>query len=467
MKKTKIVCTIGPASEDVETLKKMLKCGMNVARFNMSHGNHEYHKMLIDNVKKAREELGVPCSIMIDLKGPEIRIRQFENGKVCLKTGHRFVLTTKNILGTEEYVSVNYSKLPKILKINDRILLNDGLIELKVVDKKDDCVYTKVVVGGELSNNKSINLPCVNLQMPFLSEVDKNDIRFARDMDADMIALSFVSNASDVITVKKFLSKIEYENVMLISKIENRFGTENIAQIVDVSDGVMVARGDMGVEIDYEKIPSIQKQIINECNCKGKVSITATQMLESMVSNPRPTRAEISDVANACIDGSSCVMLSGETSAGAYPVESVNAMRKIVEECEKDIVQVFGCDYTQNESLGAAIGYSACELAETIGASSILVVTKTGNTAESVSRFRPYANIIASTPVKKTYHQMACLWGVYPVIDKEFKSIDELLKSSKQKALETKLVKKGEMFVEVTGIKAGECGVNLIRVDKY
>ena len=467
MKKTKIVCTIGPASESVDTLKKMLKAGMNVARFNMSHGNYEYHKMLIDNVKKAREELSCPCAIMIDLKGPEIRIRDFADGKVCLKAGHKFILTTKKVVGTNEYVSVNYSKLPQILNAGDRILLNDGLIELKVVDKNQDSVLTKVIVGGVLSNNKSICVPSVSLQMPFLSDNDKADIEFAKSVDADILSLSFVSSASDVMCVKRFLSKIDFQDVILISKIENRFGIENIEEITNISDGVMVARGDMGVEIEYEKIPSIQKQIINTCNCKGKISITATQMLESMVNNPRPTRAEISDVANACIDGSTCVMLSGETSAGAYPVESVSAMRKIIEECENNMSEVFSCGYVDNESVGAAIGNAACNLSQTLGVSSILVVTKSGTTAEDVSRFRPYANIIASTPSEKTYHQMSVLWGVMPIKDKEYKSIDSLLASSKLKALETKLVKKGELFVEVTGIKAGESGVNLIRVDKY
>jgi len=467
MKKTKIVCTMGPATENVEVVKKMMKCGMNVARFNMSHGTHEYHKFLIDIVKQARAELNLPCAIMIDLKGPEIRIRQFENGRVNLKTGSKFILTTKKVMGTNEYVSVNYSKFPQILSLGDKILLNDGLIELKVLETNAESVLTKVIVGGELSNNKSINLPSIELDMPFLSECDKRDIEFAKEMDADMISLSFVSSADDVMLAKRFVHKIGYDDVIIISKIENKFGTENIEEITKVSDGVMVARGDMGVEIEYEKIPAIQKKIISACRKYGKISITATQMLESMINNPRPTRAEISDVANACIDGSTCVMLSGETSAGNYPIESVDAMRKIVEECEKNIKDGGDSSFKDKDNISAAIGYAACDLARSLDSNSILVVTKSGTAAESVSRFRPKATIIASTPNKKTYHQMSALWGVVPIMDKEFSSIDELLSSSKQKALATKLVRSGELFVEVTGLRAGESGINLIRVEKY
>ena len=338
MKKTKIVCTIGPASSDLETAKKMIKAGMNVARFNMSHGNHESHGALVSIIKKAREEMNACVALMIDLKGPEIRIRQFENGKVVLKRGQKFVLTTQNVMGTQDYVSVNYSKFPKIVQKGAKILLNDGLIELKVLDTNSDSVLTGVVVGGELSNNKSINLPGCKLEMDFLSESDKRDIDFAKQIDADILSLSFVSSPKDVLDVKKYLAKIGFDNVKLVSKIENSVGVENLEEIVKVSDGVMVARGDMGVEIEYEKIPSIQKKIIKLCRKYGKVSITATQMLESMITNPRPTRAEISDVANACIDGSTCVMLSGETSAGAYPIESISAMRKIIEECEKEMI---------------------------------------------------------------------------------------------------------------------------------
>jgi len=468
MKKTKIVCTMGPATESLEVVKKLIKEGMNVARFNMSHGTHEYHEKLINVVKQARSELNVPIAIMIDLKGPEIRIRQFENGKVCLKNGQKFVLTTQKIMGTNEYVSVNYSKFPKVVMSGDKILLNDGLVELKVIDKNADSVLTKVIVGGELSNNKSINIPNVDLGLDFLSECDKSDIEFARDVDAEMISLSYVSGKEDVLKVRRFLQKINFNNVMLISKIENRLGTENIDEIVDVSDGVMVARGDMGVEIEYEKIPAIQKQIISACRKQGKISITATQMLESMVHNPRPTRAEISDVANACIDGSTCVMLSGETSAGNYPVESVNAMRKIIEESEKHMPERKLEKFKdKGGNLSASIGYAACGLAESLGVSSILAMTKSGQAAASISRFRPNAIILACTPSKKVYYQMSALWGVVPLIDKEFSSIDDLLYSSKQKALETKLVKRGESFVEVAGLKAGESGINLIRVETY
>ena len=467
MKKTKIICTIGPTSESVDVIKKMIRNGMNVARFNMSHGTHEYHKMLVDNVKQARKELSVPCGIMIDLKGPEIRIGQFENGKICLKHGQKFILTTKKVLGTNDYVSVNYSKICKILNIGDRVLLNDGLVELKVIDKNNESVLTKVVVGGELSNNKSINIPNIKLDMPFLSEVDKSDIEFAKMVDAEFLSLSFVSGEEDINIVRKYLKKIDFSNVMIISKIENHSGVENIDEIVQSSDGVMVARGDLGVEIEYEKIPNIQKKIIDTCKKYGKLSITATQMLESMVYNPRPTRAEISDVANACFDGTTCVMLSGETSAGNNPIESVLVMRKIIEESEKGLSKLGVEEFVNKKEVSASVGFSACNLARSLDLNSILVVTKSGITAQNVSRFRPNVTIIASTPNYKAFNQMSIMWGVYPVIDQEYSSIDELLNSSKRKALDTKLVSSGELFVEIAGDRVRESGVNLIRVDRY
>lgn len=467
MKRTKIVCTIGPASSDVETMKKMIRAGMNVARFNMSHGNHESHMKLISTLKQAREELGAPVAIMIDLKGPEIRIKQFDGGRVVLKKGQKFVLTTKDVVGSVDGVAVTYKKFPLIVNVGTKVLLNDGFIELKVVDKNKDSVLTEVVVGGELSNNKSINLPDVSLEMPFLSDADKLDLEFAKHVDADIVSLSFVSRKQDVIDAKRFLSQIGANEMLIVSKIENQFGIDNIEEIVSVSDGVMVARGDMGVEIDYEKIPAIQKRIISLCKENGKLSITATQMLESMVNSPRPTRAEISDVANACIDGSSCVMLSGETSAGGYPVESVRAMAKIIEESEKNFVNKWQQDFVDKKSISASVGYAACNLANSLGVNSILVVTKSGLAAESISRFRPKQVIIACTPNLKTYFKMAACWGVVPLLDKEYTSTTELLSSAKTKALNTRIVKKDELFVEVAGVNPGESGINFVRVEKY
>ena len=467
MKKTKIVCTLGPATASVEIMKKMIKAGMNVARFNMSHGTHESHLELINNLKRARAELGVPVAIMIDLKGPEIRIRQFENGSIMLQRGARFILTTKNMVGTNEYVSVNYSRFPKVVTKGTRILLNDGFVELKVIDVNNDSVLTEVVVGGQLSNNKSINLPDVHVEMDFLSSMDKADLDFAKYVQADIISLSFVSSAKDVLDARKYLDKIGFNDAIIISKIENKFGVNDIDEILAVSDGIMVARGDMGVEINYEKIPAIQKNLIALCKKHGKISITATQMLESMMYSPRPTRAEISDVANACLDGSTCVMLSGETSAGNYPVESIIAMGKIIEDCEKELLNPVENLKCENQSVNTAIGLAACDLSQSLNTSSILVVTKSGEAANSVSRFRPTATIIACTPSERVYYKLAALWGVVPIMDKEFNSIDELLASSKQKALATKLVKKGELFVEVAGVKAGESGINFVRVEKY
>ena len=467
MKKTKIVCTIGPASSDFDTMKKMIRAGMNVARFNMSHGTHESHLKMINTLKQAREELGAPVAIMIDLKGPEIRIKQFEEGKVVLKRGQKFVLTSQDIVGHIDGVSVTYKKFPAVVDVGTRVLLNDGFIELKVIDKNKDSVLTEVVVGGVLSNNKSINLPGIDLDMPFLSDADKLDLEFAKYVDADIVSLSFVSKKQDVIDVKRFLNHIGASDVLVVSKIENNFGIENIEEILAVSDGIMVARGDMGVEIDYEKIPAIQKRILSLCKENGKLSITATQMLESMINSPRPTRAEISDVANACIDGSSCVMLSGETSAGTYPVESVRAMSKIIEESEKNFVHKWQENFVNKNNVSASIGYAACNLASSLDVNSILVVTKSGLAAESISRFRPRQIILACTPNLKTYYKMAACWGVIPLLDKEYTNTAVLLDSAKDKAVSTRIVKKDELFVEVAGVNPGESGINFVRVEKY
>ena len=464
MSKTKIVCSIGPACNDVEIIEKLALNGMNVARFNMSHGTHESHKEMIEKVKKVREKLNIPIGIMIDTKGPEIRIKNFENDKIFLNIGDEFTLTTKDIVGNQKMVSVTYKKLPKILKIGSKILLNDGSIELEVKKLTKDDVICLVKTNGELSNHKSINLPGIKTDMPYLSEQDKSDILFAKEMEADFLSISFVSFLSDVKDVKNYLKQIHYNKVQIISKIESEDGVKNFDKILSCSDGIMVARGDLGVEVDFVKLPTLQKKFIKKCTDAGKISITATQMLESMIYNKRPTRAEISDVANAIYDGTTAIMLSGETASGKYPVESVSTMRKIAEEVEKELHYHTSEFKTHNTS--SSIGYAVCSLADTENVKLINVATKTGDTARFVSRFRPNVPIVACTPDRKTYYQMSILYGVIPILEKEYKNMDDVLKNGMERVKQTNLVKKGDKVVQTGGMKAGKSGSNLLMVKK-
>ena len=464
MNKTKIVCSIGPTSSEVSVLENMIDAGMNVARFNMSHGTHESHKALIDSVKQARENKKRPVAIMIDTKGPEIRVRQFKNGKVLLKKDDLFTLTAEDCIGTQERVSITYAKLPKILKKDTKILLNDGNIELRVESCKGQNILCRVVNGGELSNNKSINLPGVKTEMPYLSEQDKKDILFAKEMNADYVAISFVNYAEDVLQVKNYLKEIDFKYVKIISKIESEEGVKNYDQILRVSDGIMVARGDLGVEIDFVKIPVLQKEFIRKCNQEGKISITATQMLESMITNPRPTRAEISDVANAVFDGSTAIMLSGETASGKHPVEAVETMKRISLEAESYTKNQDCPIHTRNTSKG--LGYAAFALSQTNGVEAIVAVTKTGETALNISRFRPNVPVIACTPNKNTYHKMSLYYGVVPVLDETYKNMDQVNASSLNKALSTGIVSKNEKVVLVSGLKAGKSGNSLLVIKK-
>ncbi len=464
LNKTKIVCSIGPATSNVEVLEKLIDAGMNVARFNMSHGTHESHKQLIDAVRAARERKSEAVAILIDTKGPEIRVKQFEKGKIFLQNGDTFVLTTEDVIGNEQRVSVTYAKLPKIVTKGAKILLNDGNIELQVTKSKGKNVECVVVNGGELSNNKSINLPGIKTQMPYLSAQDKSDLLFAKQMQADYIAISFVGCADDVLSVKEYLQQIDFRDVKIISKIESDEGVKNFDQILRVSDGIMVARGDLGVEIDFERIPVLQKEFIKKCNAVGKISITATQMLESMIEKPRPTRAEISDVANAIFDGSTAIMLSGETASGAHPVESVLAMHRIALETEKYADSQAPAIQTRNTS--QSLGYAAYALSETRGVEGIVVVTKSGTTAKNISRFRPRVPIIACTPSEKTFHNMSLLYAVCPLLDKEYKSIEAVNSSSLQKALSSGLVQEEEKVVLVSGARAGKRGTSTMVIKK-
>ena len=467
MRRTKIVCTLGPASASKNVIKQMILAGMNVARFNMSHGNHESHHQLISLLKEAREELNKPVAIMIDTRGPEIRIKQFKKGKVFLNDGQDFAITTENVEGDASIVSVTYKKLPEIVKKGTKILLNDGLIELVVQKKTDKVIYTKVAVGGELSNNKSINIPSVELNMDYLSDVDKADIAFGVAENVDVYSISFVNHAKDVLAVRKYLKTLGEESAFIISKIESEKGVENLDEIIEASDGVMVARGDMGVEIPFEKLPHIQKEIIAKAKECGKYSITATQMLESMIENVRPTRAEISDVANAIYDGTSAIMLSGETSAGEHPVLSVQTMQKIAEETEHEIDYKHSLtNYVPLNNVTCGIGYAACSLANSLNASAILVTTTSGFSAQSISRFRPACDIIALTPNIEVYFKLGMFWGVTALLDKTYYDTDELLKSAKERAKQAKCVKSGDVVIQTAGIMTCVSGSNMLVVSE-
>ncbi len=468
MRKTKIVCTLGPATDNYATLKKLVRAGMNVARLNMSHGDHAQHKSRMDMVRRVRQELDVPVAILVDTKGPEIRIRTFETGRIYLLEGEKFTLTTREVVGDETQVSVTYADLPKHLNVGDKVLINDGLIELKVEEIDGTEIRTVVIDGGELTDRKSINLPGVSLDMPYLSDADKEDIRFAVREDADYIALSFVRSADDVRQVKNLIALSGGENIQLISKIENREGVNNVDEILRLSDGIMVARGDMGVEIPFEELPSIQKDLIKQCYRRGKKVITATQMLESMIHNPRPTRAETSDVANAIYDGTSALMLSGETAAGKYPVEAVKTMAKIAEKTESTInwKKRFQMSDHTVANITDAVSHSTCAAAFDLGAKAIITVSQSGYTARKVSRFRPECVIIAATTSHKVFNQLALNWGVAPTMAAVQTSPDALFSHAALCAKNTGLVREGDLVVLTGGSEVGKAGnSNTMRIE--
>ena len=466
MKKTKIVCTIGPASSTKAMLSKMADAGMNVARLNFSHGSYQDHQQKIDLIKEVREEKNIPLPILLDTKGPEVRIKTFENGKIELNEGDTFSFTTDDIVGDKTRVAVNYAGLCSDLKAGDKILLNNGLMVFRVTEVFDTYLNTVVEEGGTLSDRKSMYFPDKVLNLTFLSEQDKKDILFGIENDVDFIALSFVSRAQDVIDVKEFLKANGAEHIDLIAKIENRAGVKNLHEIMAVADGIMVARGDLGVEIPFEELPDIQKYIIRQCRIFGKRVITATEMLESMIHNPRPTRAEISDVANAVYDGTSAVMLSGETAAGAYPAESVRAMAKIVERAESNSEYIQKIEDFNIRSSSEALSHSASTLAKDLNAQAIVVCTKTGGTARMVSRFRPSISIIGITTDIRAYRKLGMSWGVLPALAEEYSSVDVLFYFAKRIAKSSGLVKKGDTIVLTGGNPNGKSGnSNLINVE--
>lgn len=457
MRKTKIVCTLGPSSSDETTLKKMLLAGMNVARLNFSHGTHEGHRQTIQRFRKVREELGIPAAVLLDTKGPEIRTGNFANGEEILKEGQEFILTTLPVSGTSQRVSVTYKDLPKEVKPGNLVLINDGKIVIKVENTDDTEVRGTVIHGGKISNHKGINLPNVRLNMQYMSPQDREDILFGIQNDVDYIAASFVRSAGDVEVIRKLLEDNGGSEIKIIAKIESTQGIENFEEILEAADGIMVARGDMGVEVAYEKLPGIQKKFIRRCVQSGKIVITATQMLESMTTSPIPTRAEITDVANAVFDGTTAVMLSGETAAGKYPVEAVATMAKIAMQAETDQPKVPSRNMIWHEmdamDVTNAVGHAACTLAKDINAAAIMAITKTGYTARRMSKFRPDIMIIGATPYEKTYHQLSLIWGVTPLMANYRYEIEDLFGHCARKALVAGLIKEGSNIVISAGVR--------------
>ena len=467
MRKTKIVCTLGPATDNEDVLRKLMLAGMNVARLNFSHGTHEEQKKRMDMVKKLRAELGLPIAILLDTKGPEIRTRDFEGGKAELKAGDFFTLTTRDLVGDSTITSITYKDLYKDVQIGTHILIDDGLIELQVTSISGEDILCTVITGGPVSNHKGINVPDVHLNMPYLSEVDQSDILFGIEQDVDFIAASFVRSAKDVLEIRELLNANGGNNINIISKIENSEGVNHIDDIIYVSDGIMVARGDMGVEIPCEEVPVIQKMIINKVYMAGKQVITATQMLDSMIKNPRPTRAETTDVANAIYQGTSAIMLSGETAAGKYPIEALKTMVKIARRTEADVEynQQFSVrtkDDTTNVT--TAISHATCMTAIDLNAKAIIAVTRSGNTARMVSKYRPGCQIIACTPDERTWRQLNMIWGVAPILTKEEYSMEILLLHATEAAEENGYVKKGDVVVLTVGVPLGRSGnTNLLK----
>ena len=468
MRKTKIVCTIGPACENEETLTAMALAGMNVARLNFSHGTHPEQQKKVDLIKKVREKLGLPIAIMLDTKGPEYRIRTFEKGSITLKEGDQFIFTTRQVTGNQERVSVSYPGLIRDLSVGDKILLNNGLMAFEVESLTETDAVCRCLIGGETSNNKSMSFPNKVLNQIYLSEQDKKDILFGIQNGVDFIACSFVSRRQDLEDIHAFLRAHGADDIGLIAKIENQSGIDNIEEICQACEGIMIGRGDLGVEVPFEQLPAIQKQLITKCRLLGKRVITATEMLESMIYNARPTRAEISDVANAVYDGSSAIMLSGETAMGKYPVQTVETMAKIAEETEKTIHyehRFYAYDFKIKNTVDA-ISHATCGMAIDIGAKAIVACSLSGMTVRMVSRFRPPVDILGLTTNEATWRRLSLSWGVTPVMCDEFTSTDVLFYTAQQMAKKTFSLEKGDRIVITGGVTNGRSGnTNLIKVE--
>ncbi|MGN0431085.1 MAG: pyruvate kinase [Lachnospiraceae bacterium] len=466
MRKTKIICTIGPASESEEKLKELMLAGMNVARFNFSHGTHEEQLVKYNRVLKVREEVGLPVATLLDTKGPEIRLRDFEGGRVELQAGQLFVLTTDEVMGTARKASITYKNLINDISVGTTILIDDGLIEMVVEEMTGNNIICRVVNGGFVSNHKGVNVPGAILSMPYISEVDRADILFGIEQGFDFLAASFARTKEDILEVRQILNE-HGSKMQIIAKIENMQGINNLEEIIEVSDGIMVARGDMGVEVAMEEVPVLQKKMIKMAVAKGKHVITATQMLESMIKNPRPTRAEATDIANAIYDGTTAIMLSGESAAGLYPVEAVKTMARIAERAEQDI------DYRSRMQRGhkdasditTAISYATCSVAMDLNAAAIITVTMSGFTANMISRYKPGCTIIGCTVDERVSRQLNLLWGVNPLMLKEEEEAEELFADAVEMSKQAGLVKAGDTVVITAGVPLGIAGkTNMIRV---
>ena len=468
LKKTKIVCTIGPASDSLETLKTLMQSGMNVCRLNFSHGSHEEHLQRIKNIKQAREELDLPIAIMLDTKGPEIRLGDFGVDQVQLSIGDQFTLTTRNVTGDQNICSVSYKGLPDDLDIGKKVLIDDGLVELEVLEIKDTDVICKVNNYGILKSKKGVNIPNSKVKLPAITEKDISDIKFGIENGIDYIAASFIRKSQDVLDIRKILEENNGNDIKIISKIESQEGVDNLDEIINTSDGIMVARGDLGVEIQTEIMPIVQKEIIKKTSLAGKPVITATQMLDSMIRNPRPTRAETTDVANAIIDGTDCVMLSGETAGGKYPVEAVKTMRDIciTTELSDDFIEkVYNTKVESRRNTTNSIARSTCQIARELDARAIISCTSSGNTSRVISKFRPRTNIIAATTTDIVARQLSVVWGVYPLVIKEAHETDELIERAIVGGLSEGYLEEGDLTVVTAGVPLGVSGSsNLIKV---
>lgn len=467
MRKTKIICTIGPASESEEMLRELMLAGMDVARFNFSHGTHEEQKEKLRRVKKVREELGLPVATLMDTKGPEIRLRDFEGGRVELVSGQRFVLTTEEILGTAERAAISYKNLKNDISVGTTILIDDGMIEMRVDEICGEEIVCTVINGGFVSNHKGVNVPGAVLSMPYISEVDREDLLFGIEMGYEILAASFVRCKEDVLELRKILDEHNCK-MKIISKIENMQGIENLEEILEVSDGIMVARGDMGVEIPMEEVPIEQKHMIHLANEQGKSVITATQMLESMIKNPRPTRAEATDIANAIYDGTTAIMLSGESAAGKYPIEAVKTMARIAESTENSInyrKRMMNRGGEKKDDITTALAYATCTTAMDLNAAAIITVTMSGFTAEAIARYKPGCTIIGCTVNDRVCKQLNLLWGVHPLMLRRESDAEELFADAVEEAKKAGYVKAGDIVVLTAGLPLGIAGkTNMLRV---
>ena len=468
IKRTKIVCTLGPASESEEILTELIKNGLNICRSNFSHGSHEEHKGRMDLVKKVREKLGQPTAILLDTKGPEIRTGQFDAPEVLLEEGQTFTITMKEVMGNKEMCTVSYKGLANDVKPGNTILIDDGLVGLTVKEINGDDIVCEVQNSGIVKNHKGVNLPGVKVNLPAITEKDRSDIEFGIEQGIDFIAASFVRKASDVLAIREILEENNAEDIKIISKIENQEGVDNLDEIIAVSDGIMVARGDLGVEIPTEEIPVVQKLMIKKCNEAGKPVITATQMLDSMMRNPRPTRAEVTDVANAIYDGTDAIMLSGETAAGKYPVEAVKTMAGIAKRAEETVKynKALKNKANQAKNVTDAISYATCTTAMDLNAKAILSSTSSGHTARMVSKFRPDCPIIATTSDDRVMRQLSLTWGVLPVKRVKSTTTDEVIANSIEGAKASNYIKEDDLVVITAGVPVGMSGTtNLIKVE--